>query len=196
MQTNHCHCCNCVRLAQYEQLKSKDEQISYLLSLSTVDRLRLVVADTTFTYVDELLVEHKAIDMKQLFFHIKARFSMQDCADLHTFTDISDKQISELVALFAAYVIFQIDILDDYFDLHFENQQESLEHENQNALNFETLKYMFSDECEFILSHILQTQEQKENYVNTLMRRYYIYYDYFKQYVTNETIRHFIDFHN
>jgi hypothetical protein len=55
---------------------------------------------------------------------------------------------------------------------------------------------MFSDKCEFILNHILQTQEQKENYVNTLMKRYYIYHDCFGPYVTNETIQHFVSFHH
>jgi hypothetical protein len=186
----HCMCCNCVRLYRYEALNSQDEQIAFLLNLNTLDRLQLIVNDKSFTYVDELLTETKVIDMKKLLYHIKARFNMTDCDDLHTFTDIADKHIDEICKLIAKYIIFQIDILDDYFDLHVENAVK------QNEQNFEILKYMFADECEFILNSILQTNEQKENYVNTLMRRYFIYQDCFKQYVSSETIKHFVDFHH
>ena len=186
----HCSCCYCVRLAQYQALDSVDTQIAFLQGLSTLDRLRVVVDDSSYSHVDELLTAEKVIDMKKLFFHIKARYAMEDCDALHFFDDIADKHIDDVAALLAKYVIFQIDILDDYFELHVDNA------ENQNELNFEILKYMFSDECEFILNHILQTQEQKENYVNTLMRRYYIYHDCFRTYVTNETIQHFVSFHH
>ena len=183
----HCLCCICKRNAEYQQLNSVDEQILFLNNLTTLDRLRVVVDDSSFTHVDELLTDTKVIDMKKLLYHIKARFNMTDCDDLHTFTDITDKHIADICELLSKYIIFQIDILDDYFDLHTENANEQ---------NFETLKYMFSDECEFILNTILLTNEQKENYVNTIMRRYFIYKEYFKQYVTSETIKHFVEFHN
>jgi hypothetical protein len=188
----HCLCCNCLRLAEYEALKSPEEQIAFLNNLTTLDRLRLIVADTTYSHVDELLDYTKVLDMKKLLYHIKARFQMQDCDEMHTFSDIADKHIEEICALIAKYIIFQIDILDDYFDQLYCYSDKS---PDQNELNFEILKYMFADECEFILNTILQTQEQKENYVNTLMRRHYIYYDFFRPYVIDETIFHFMNFH-
>lgn len=179
----HCMCCNCKLLQQYIAQTSTEEQITFLLNLNTLDRLQLIVNDETFTYVDELIdfasSNVKVIDMKKLLYHIKARFSMIDCDDLHTFTDIADKHINDFCSLLAYYIMFQIDMLVELTDEQ-----------------FETLKYMFSDECEFILNFILQTDEQKEKYVNTLMRKHFIYKDCFKQYVTNETIKHFVDFHN
>jgi len=185
----HCMCCNCKLLQQYQQLNSVDEQITFLFNLNTLDRLQLIVNDKSFTYIDELLELKTVIDMKKLLYHIKARFAMIDCDDLHTFTDIADKHIKDFCSLIADYIIFQIDV-----DCRSANQNN--QHQTLVELNFEIIKYMFDDECEFILSHILQTQEQKEKYVNTLMRRHFIYKDCFKQYVTNETIRHFIDFHH
>ena len=184
---NHCLCCNCVRLTQLHSLKSQKEQIDFLLNLNTLDRLRLIVNDSTYIFVDELLITPMVIDMKKLLFHIKSRFAHEDCVELHFFTDIDDKHITEICGLLAQYIIFQIDDIDDYFDI-----QET----DQNKMIFETLKYMVSDECEFILNFILTTEEQKENYVNTLMRRYFVYYDFFRPYVTRETIKHFVEFHH
>jgi hypothetical protein len=193
----HCNCCRCQNNTKYQQLNSVEEQISFLNTLSTIDRLLVIVNDTTYTHIDELLTETKVLDMKKLLYHIKARYEMQDCDNLHTFTDIADEHINEIAQLIAKYIIFQIDILDDYFDLHYDNQQQALEVEarNQNELNLAILAYMFQEECEFILNCILQTKEQKENYVNILINRYYIYKDCFHAYVTNDTIKTLVEFH-
>lgn len=188
----HCTCCRCQHNTKYQQLNSVEEQIAFLNSLSTLDRLLVIVNDTTYTHVDELLTEQtKVLDMKKLLYHIKARYEMQDCDNLHTFTDIADEHINEIAQLIAKYIIFQIDILDDYFDMHNENESA-----NQNDLNLQILSYMFQNECEFILNFILNTKEQKERYVNVLIDRYYIYNDCFHPYVTNETIKKFVEFHN
>ena len=113
----HCTCCRCQHNIKYQQLNSVEEQVEFLNSLSTLDRLLVIVNDTTYTHVDELLTEQtKVLDMKKLLYHIKARYEMQDCENLHTFTDIADEHIAEIAQLIAKYIIFQIDILDDYFD--------------------------------------------------------------------------------
>ena len=188
--TKHCSCCLCIRNEEYQNLNSVEEQIEFLNKLTTVDKLRVIVHDSTYTHVDELLTDVKVIDMKKLLLYVKSCFEMKDCDELHFFTDISDKHIDEICQLIAKYIIFQIDILDDYFDLHIENAV------NQNDLNLAILAYMFKDECEFILTFILQTKEQKERYVNVLIDRHFIYQDCFHPYVTNETIKKFIEFHN
>lgn len=100
--------------------------------------------------------------------------------------------------MIAKYIIFQIDILDDYFDTHAEVQDkhEATGRLTQNELNLQILSYMFQNECEFILRCILQTKAQKERYVNVLIDRYFIYQNCFHPYVTNETIKKFVEFHN
>ena len=194
----HCDCCNCKRNEEYQNLNSVEEQIEFLNKLTTVDKLRVIVHDSTYTHVDELLTDVKVLDMKKLLFYVKSCFEMKDCDELHFFTDISDKHIDEICQLIAKYIIFQIDILDDYFDLHYDNQQQVIETEaqNQNELNLQILSYMFQNECEFILKFILHTKEQKERYVNVLIERHFIYHDCFHPYVTSETIKKLIDFHH
>jgi hypothetical protein len=182
----HCQCCNCKQLAQYEALDDS-EQVSFLNSLSTIDKLRVVVNESSYILVDELLINVKVLDMKKLLYHIKARLEMKDCENLHTFTDISDNHIQEIIKLISMYVTFQIDILDDFFESHTEQQ---------NQINLKTLSYMFIDESVFILNNILQTDEQKERYVNVLALRHYIYHDCFRPFVTSDTIKQLVDFHN
>lgn len=185
----HCDCCRCQNNTKYQQLDSVEEQVAFLNSLSTLDRLLVIVNDTTYTHVDELLEQTKVLDMKKLLYHIKARYEKQVVS--FTFTDIDDEHIDEIAQLIAKYIIFQIDILDDFFDLHTENESA-----NQNDLNLQILAYMFLNECEFILNFILNTKEQKERYVNVLIDRHFIYHDCFHSYVTNETIKKLVEFHN
>lgn len=188
--TNHCSCCICKRNNEYNNLISVEAQIDFLNSLTTIDKLRVIVYESSFTHVDELIEMQnisKVIDMKKLLYFIKASFQMIDCDELHFFADVSDTHITELCALYAKYVMFQINMLDDYFDAHDDEQKES---------NFKILSYMLDTHAVFILENILQSDEQKHNFVNVLINCYFIYKDEFHKYVSNETIKKFIEFHN
>jgi len=186
---NHCSCCICKRNLEYKNLQSIEAQIDFLNSLTTIDKLRVIVYDFTFTHVDELCEMQnisKVIDMKKLLYFIKASFEMIDC-ELHFFADVSDTHITELCALYAKYVMFQINMLDDYFDAHDDEQKES---------NFKILSYMLDTHAVFILENILQSDEQKHKFVNVLINCYFIYKNEFHKYVSNKTIKKFIEFHN
>ena len=188
--TKHCSCCLCIRNKDYCNLKSVEEQINFLNALTTIEKLQVIVYDSSFTHVDELcemINISKTIDMKKLLYHIKARFDMIDCDELHFFTDVADKHITELCALYAQYVLFQVNMLDDYFDTHDDEQKES---------NFKILSYMLDTHAVFILENILQNDEQKKTFVNVLINCYFIYKDEFHKYVSNETIKTLVDFHN
>lgn len=189
----HCSCCNCKRNLEYKNLPSVEAQIDFLNALTTLDKLRVIINDYTFAHVDELLTATKVLDMKKLLYFIKASFDMIDCAELHFFTDVSDKHITELCQLFAEYVIFQLHMFDDYCD------SKSLDTINDFTAehdNFDALLYMFDTHAAFILENILQFDEQKIFFVNKLINRYFIYKDEFHKYVSNDTIKKFIEFHN
>jgi hypothetical protein len=140
-----------------------------------------------------LLIATKVLDMKKLLLHIIARFEMIDCDELHFFTDIPDIHITEFCQLFAEYVMFQLHMFDDYCD------SKSLDTINDFTAehdNFDALLYMFDTHAAFILENILQFDEQKIFFVNKLINRYFIYKDEFHKYVSNETIKTFVEFHN
>jgi hypothetical protein len=65
--------------------------------------LRVVVDDSSYSHVDELLTAEKVLDMKKLFFHIKARYAMEDCDALHFLTTLQSKHIDDVAALLAKY---------------------------------------------------------------------------------------------
>jgi len=55
---------------------------------------------------------------------------------------------------------------------------------------------MLDTHAVFILENILQNDEQKKTFVNVLINCYFIYKDEFHKYVSNETIKTLVDFHN
>lgn len=212
----HCSCCNCKRNLEYKNLPSVEAQIDFLNALTTLDKLRVIVNDYTFAHVDELLTATKVLDMKKLLIYLKASFALPrnivyepdatvkyslqtdvktlvNADELNFFTDVPDKHITELCQLFAEYVMFQLHMFDDYCD------SKSLDTINDFTAehdNFDALLYMFDTHAAFILENILQFDEQKIFFVNKLIKRYFIYKDEFHKYVSNDTIKTLVDFHN